>query len=128
MHPDSMEPDPEESLAYDERLKLKINQLLWENAPGDITLDEAEQRAIHCLDILTGGRAVEDQLRRVREWETGSPTVCSNCATPLSRSPGDQHIDHGVHRFCNDTCYEEWHQEIVARSVLKHDPQPEPPE
>ena len=33
-------------------LKVKINQFIWENAPGEMTLEEAEKAAVALLSAM----------------------------------------------------------------------------
>lgn len=37
-----------------EEVKKEINNLIWVNANGDLTLDEADGRAVIILDIIRG--------------------------------------------------------------------------
>jgi len=48
--------DPEWSDEHVTDVKLRINALIWENAPHNITLAEAEKLACHILDCLQEGK------------------------------------------------------------------------
>ena len=36
-------------------LKIRINQFIWQNAPGEMTLEEAERAAIALLSAMVPG-------------------------------------------------------------------------
>ncbi len=37
-----------------EKIKLQINNLIWMHSPKNTTLEEAEDKAIKILDLITG--------------------------------------------------------------------------